>query len=69
MILRLPGTNRAVVVAAGYETGPGNLNNIGGTPEETHHYLGTRHLSPMTLGIAKDQSLRFGPRVSTDSAP
>ena len=65
MILHLPGTSRAVVVAAGYETGPGNLAHIGGTPEETHFYLGTSHLSVMTIGIATDQSLPFGPRVCT----
>ena len=41
----------AVVVAAGYETGPGNLSHVGGTPEETHFYLGTGHLDEMTLGI------------------
>lgn len=63
MILRIPGTSRAVVVAAGYETGPGDLNNIGGTTEETHFYLGTGHKSTLTLGIAKDQSLPFGPRI------
>jgi hypothetical protein len=63
MILRLPGTSRAVVVAAGYETGPGDLAHIGGTPEETHDYLGTGHLDEMTLGIAVDQSLPLGPRT------
>lgn len=62
MILREPGGNRAVVVAAGYETGPGNLSNVGGTPEETHFYMGTTHQSTMTLGIATDQTLPFGPR-------
>jgi len=61
MILR-NGT-RAVVVAAGYESGPGNLTHIAGTPEETHFYMGTRHLSPMTIGIAVDQTLPYGPRV------
>lgn len=66
MILRQPGTSRAVVVAAGYETGPGNLDHIGGTPEETHFYLGTGHLDNLTLGIATDQALPFGPRVCTD---
>ncbi|MDF1563886.1 MAG: hypothetical protein P1V51_12630 [Deltaproteobacteria bacterium] len=65
MILRLPGTDRAVVVAAGHETGPGNLAHIGGTPEETHFYLGTSHLDVLTLGIAVDQSLPFGPRRCT----
>ncbi len=69
MIVRLPGTDRAVVVAAGYETGPGNLAHIGGTPEETHFYLSTGHLSEMTLGIAGDQSLPFGPRRCVDEPP
>jgi hypothetical protein len=64
MILRLPDDpSRAVVVAAGYETGPGNLSNVAGTPEETHFYLGTEHLGEMTIGIATDQSLPFGPRL------
>lgn len=54
--------SRAVVVAAGYETGPGDLSNVGGTPEETHYYLGTEHHSVMKLGIATDQSLPLGPR-------
>jgi hypothetical protein len=64
MILRDPnGGARAVVVAAGYETGPGNLAHIGGTPEETHFYMGTGHLSDMQIGIAVDQTLPFGPRT------
>lgn len=68
MILRLVQTEpanaeRAVVVSAGHETGPGDLTRIGGTSEETHLYLGTGHLSEMTLGIAKDQTLPFGPRT------
>ena len=64
MILRDPtGGSRAVVVAAGYETGPGNLDHIGGTPEETHFYMGTSHLDEMQIGIAVDQTLPFGPRV------
>lgn len=63
MILRQPGSSRAVVVAAGYETGPGDLTWVGGTPEETHFYLSTTHGSVLTLGIATDQSLPFGPRV------
>lgn len=63
MILRMPNTTRAVVVAAGYETGPGNLSFIGGTPEETHFYFGTTHGSVMQLGIAVDQTIPFGPRT------
>jgi hypothetical protein len=62
MIMREPGGNRAVVVAAGYETGPSDLTNVGGTPEETHFYMGTTHQSTMTLGIATDQTIPFGPR-------
>lgn len=63
MILKLPDDpTRAVVVAAGYETGPGDLAEVAGTPEESHFYLGTGHDSPMTIGIATDQALPFGPR-------
>ncbi|MBI3185592.1 MAG: hypothetical protein HYZ28_25925 [Myxococcales bacterium] len=64
MILRAAdGGTRAVVVAAGYETGPGDLNAVGGTTEESHFYMGTTHRSQMTLGIAADQALPFGPRT------
>ncbi len=64
MILRDPfGGSRAVVVAAGYETGPGDLSNIAGTPEETHFYMNTGHLDTMQIGIASDQTLSLGPRV------
>jgi hypothetical protein len=64
MIVRDPnGGSRAVVVSAGYETGPGDLTSIGGTPEETHFYMKTSHLSEMKLGIAVDQSIPLGPRV------
>jgi hypothetical protein len=63
MILREPSSGRAVVVAAGYETGPGDLTFIGGTPEEPLFYLGASHASVLTLGIAVDQSLPFGPRT------
>lgn len=67
MILRrTDDPSRAVVVAAGYETGPGDLSKIAGTTEETHFYLGTGHDSELTLGIAQDQSLPFGPRKCTD---
>lgn len=65
MIFRAPGSSRAVVVSAGFETGPGDLSYVGGTPEETHFYLGTTHGSVMTLGIATDQSLPLGPRSCT----
>lgn len=57
------GTGRALVAAAGYETGPGNLEHVGGTTEEVHHYFGTGHLSELTLGFAVDQDLPLGPIV------
>ncbi len=63
MIFRQPGGSRAVVVSAGYETGPGDLTWVGGTPEETHFYMGTVHGSILTLGLATDQTLPLGPRV------
>jgi len=66
MIVRDPNdASRAVVVAAGYETGPSDLADVAGTPEETHFYMKTGHLSPMTVGIAKDQTLPLGPRTCT----
>jgi hypothetical protein len=66
MIVRDPSGSRAVVVSAGYETGPGDLDYVGGTPEESHFYLRTGHLDTLTLGIATDQTLPLGPRVCTD---
>ena len=59
MIVQANG--RAVVAAAGYETGPGNLDHIGGVTEEIHRYLDTVHISEMTLGFAADQTLPLGP--------
>jgi hypothetical protein len=66
MIVRRPGTTRAVVVAAGFETGPSDLAHLGGVSEETHAYLGTTHLAPLTLGLAADPALPLGPRTCAD---
>lgn len=52
---------RAVVAAAGYETGPGDLSNVAGAVEEIHRYLGTGHGSTLTVGFAVDPSLPLGP--------
>ena len=60
MIL-MDATGRAAVVAAGYETGPGNLDRVGGTVEEVHHWFGTGHGDELTLGFAVDQTLPLGP--------
>lgn len=54
-------TGRAVVAAAGYENGPGDLSNIGGASEEIHDYLETGHLSHFTFGVAANQNLSYGP--------
>lgn len=54
-------SGRAVVGAAGYENGPGDLSRIGGACEEVHHHLGTAHLSVFTFGVAADQGLEYGP--------
>ncbi len=59
---------RAVAVAAGYETGPGDLDYIGGTTEEVHAWMGTGHGSSLTLGFASDQSLPLGP-IDCDQRP
>lgn len=56
-----PLNGKAVVGAAGYENGPGDLSRIGGAAEEIHLHLETRHLSTMTFGVAADQTLPYGP--------
>jgi hypothetical protein len=61
MIVQLPGGGPAIVAAAGYETGPGNTDRLGGVTEEVHFYLGTGHLDDMLIGFAADQDLPLGP--------
>jgi len=61
MIVQLPGGGPTVVAAAGYETGPGNTDRLGGVTEEVHFYLGTGHLDDMTIGFAADQNVPLGP--------
>ncbi|MFA5623588.1 MAG: hypothetical protein WC966_00830 [Bradymonadales bacterium] len=51
-----PLTGKAVVGAAGYETGSGDGTFVGGVSEETHHYLGTAHSSHLMFGRGKHQS-------------
>jgi hypothetical protein len=55
-----PINGKAIVAAAGYENGPGNLTHIGGAAEEIHHYLNTKHLSLLTFGHALSQHLQYG---------
>lgn len=61
MIVQLPGGGPAVVAAAGWETGPGNPDHVGGVAEEVHFYLGTGHLDDLRIGFAADQNLPLGP--------
>ena len=55
-----PATGKAIVAAAGYETGPGDLSRVGGAVEEIHHLMGTVHLGTLTFGELSDQSLPYG---------
>jgi len=55
-----PATGKTIVAAAGYETGPGDLSNIGGAVEEIHYLMGTSHKSVLTFGELIDQSLPYG---------
>jgi hypothetical protein len=67
MIVRHPDDpSRAVVVAAGYDTGPASLADVAGTSEETLFYLGTEGGAPLTVGLLADQTLPLGPRRCTD---
>lgn len=61
MLLINPVNGRAVVTAAGYETGPGANTAIGGAVEEVHLHLGTTHRDTLIMGFMVDQSLPFGP--------
>lgn len=61
MIARNPANGRAVVLAAGYETGPGANTAIGGVTEEVHDWLETGHRDALLLGFAADDALPLGP--------
>lgn len=63
MILRDPASGRAVVVAAGYATGPADLSDIGATTEEAHFVLGSDEGTELELGFAADGALPLGPRI------
>jgi len=42
------------------------LSHIAGTTEEAHFFMGTKHLSPMMVGLAVDPTMPLGPRRCTD---
>ena len=56
-----PYTGKAVVTAAGYESGPGDCSMMGGAVYEIHSYLGTKHKSSLSFGHLKNQSYEYGP--------
>lgn len=55
-----PSNGKAVVAAAGYETGPGDGSRLGGAVEEVHDYCGTKHLGTLMFAELKDQTLPYG---------
>ncbi|MCB9597379.1 MAG: hypothetical protein H6719_31935 [Sandaracinaceae bacterium] len=61
MLIRDPTSGLAVVVSAGWETGPGDNSRIGGATEEVHDYLGTSHLDALELGFLADDAAPLGP--------
>ncbi|MCB9687530.1 MAG: hypothetical protein H6735_20995 [Alphaproteobacteria bacterium] len=61
MLVRNPANGRAVVAAAGYETGPGDNAHVAGVSEEIHDWLGTSHLDDLQIGFLADGTLPFGP--------
>ena len=68
MIVRNRANGRAVVAAAGYETGPGANTAVAGVSEEVHDWLGTGHLDDLEIGFAADPDLPFGP-IACDASP
>lgn len=61
MLVRNPRNGRAVVAAAGWETGPGSNTAVGGAVEEIHSYLGSTHRETLEMGFLVDQNLPLGP--------
>lgn len=57
----ISANNRYVVVVAGYETGPGSQEFLGGVTREVHAWLGTNNSSKLTLEYLQDQSVPIGP--------
>jgi len=50
-----------VVLIAGYETGPGDLNKLGGITTEAQKWLGANNESNITLKYLVNQSVNAGP--------
>lgn len=57
----LEANGRAVVVVAGFETGPRDEMYIGGVTPEVHHWLGTNRSSNIEVSYLKNQRFPYGP--------
>ncbi|MDJ0597684.1 MAG: TIGR02594 family protein [Crocosphaera sp.] len=64
----ISANNRHVVVVAGYETGPGSQQYLGGVTREVHAWLGTNNSSYLEIRYLKDQSVPIGPVELTETA-
>ncbi|MDX2215634.1 MAG: TIGR02594 family protein [Oculatellaceae cyanobacterium bins.114] len=64
----LSANNRQVVVVAGYETGPGSQEYLGGITREVHAWLRTNNNSQIEVRYLTDQSMKVGPvKLAPDS--
>ncbi len=59
----LKANRKAVVVVAGYETGPGQRRFLGGLTTEVHHWLGTDSKSIIEVHSIAKQDIPVGPVV------
>ena len=57
----LEANGRAVVVVAGYETGPGQEQYLGGVTREVHMWLGTSNNSKIKVSLLQSQYEPLGP--------
>lgn len=66
LIRRGDDPTRAVVLAAGYDTGPQDLTHVAAITEEAHLALGTAAEAEIEIGFAADGTLPLGPRRCQD---
>ncbi|NEQ73937.1 MAG: TIGR02594 family protein [Okeania sp. SIO2C9] len=64
----LSANNRHIVVVAGYETGPGTQEFLGGVTREVHAWLGTDNNSHIEICYLKDQRVPIGPVELAETA-
>jgi len=57
----LEANGKAVIVVAGYETGPGQEHFIGGVTPEVHYWLGTDSHSDIKVSYLENQDFPYGP--------